>query len=127
MATKLTVNAPAAPTPSEQVSARALAPVEIKDSQGRSITLRRPPVLQQFRLIEAIGDAARNEVYVQMILPLLYVSAIGGDATIPFSKKSEVEAMIQRLDEDGLAAVMKGVSENFGAPDPAAEKAKLGN
>jgi hypothetical protein len=62
-----------------------------------------------------------------MVLPLLYVSAIDGDATLPFAKKSQVEALIQRLDEDGLAAVMRGVAENFGAPDPEAEKAKLGN
>ncbi len=127
--TKLTVTeAPAAAlTPSQQVAAKATASVEVKDARGRSITLMRPPVLAQFRLIEALGDAARNAVYVQMVLPLLYVSAIDGDPTLPFAKKSQVEAMIQRLDEDGLAAVMEGVAKNFGEPDPEAEKATLGN
>lgn len=126
--TKLSVNeAPAAPTPSQQVAARATASVEIRDERGRTISLMRPPVLAQFRLIEALGDAARNAVYVQMVLPLLYVAAIDGDPTLPFAKKSQVEAMIQRLDDDGLAAVMAGVAKHFGEPDPEAEKAKLGN
>jgi hypothetical protein len=125
---KLTVNPPAAPaTPTSQVVARAMAETKVTDARGRSITLRRPPVLQQFRLIEALGDSARNMVYVQMVLPLIYVCAIDGQETVPFSKKSEVEAMIQRLDEDGIAAVSKGVAEHFGEPDPDADKARLGN
>jgi hypothetical protein len=122
--TKVTLNET---TPTAQVVAKAAADVIITDGRGRAIKLRRPGVLAQFRLIETLGDTARNGVYVNMVLPLIYVSAIDDDSIIQFSKKSEIEALIQRLDEDGVAAVMEGVSEHFGKPDPATDKAKLGN
>jgi len=53
--TKLTVNKVAAPaaaaSPSAQVIAAATADISLKDSKGRTILLRRPGVLAQFRLV----------------------------------------------------------------------------
>jgi hypothetical protein len=38
-------------------------------------------------------------------------------------KKSELEALIQRLDAEGISAVIAGVQEHFGAlPDPKTDK-----
>lgn len=114
-------------TPTAEVISKAAADVTIDGGRGRAIKLRRPGVLAQFRLIEALGDTARNGVYVNMVLPLIYIGAIDDDTNIQLSKKSEIEALIQRLDEEGIEAVMKGVSKHFGAPDPDADKARLGN
>jgi hypothetical protein len=124
MTTKiLTVN----DTPSAQVISKATASEVIKDEKGRSITLQKPGPLPQFRLIEAIGESAKNDVYVRMTLPLLYVKDIDGEPVEPLTKKGHVEALIQRLDDHGIAAVMKGVDERFGARDPEQDKAVLGN
>jgi len=114
-------------TPTAQVIAKAAAAVTITDARGRSITLKKPGVLAQFRLIEALGDTAKNEVYVRMVMPLIYVAEVDGDPVPPPVRKSEVEALIQRMDEDGIAAVMEGVTANFGAQDPEAEKAAVKN
>lgn len=113
--------------PSAEIVAKALAVTEITDERGRVITLKKPGVLAQYRLIEILGDSAKNEVYMGMVLPLIFVSAIDGDAVAMPTNKREVEALIQRLDEEGVAAVVNGVQEHFGQTDPEKDKAALKN
>ena len=114
-------------TPSDEVVAKALAEVVVTDELGRSIKLKKPGVLAQYRLIEALGDAAKNEVYTAMVLPLIFVSDIDGDAVYQPTSKREIEALIQRLDEAGIVAVNAGVSENFGKSRPETDQAALKN
>lgn len=111
--------------PTEQLVAAANASVDVSDARGRTITLRKPGVLAQFRLVEGLGDAAANTTYVGMVLPLIYVGAINGDAVAPLTTKRQAEALIQRLDEDGINAVMQGVQEHFGKQDLDAAKDDL--
>ena len=99
---------------------------ETIDSRARVIKLRKPGVLAQYRLVEALGDAAANQTYMGMVLPLIYIVSIDG-APVSASNKRQIEALIQRLDEDGIKAVMEGVQQHFGAPDPEADKAALKN
>jgi hypothetical protein len=112
-------------TPSEQLIKQASAEVIVTDSNGRTITLKKPGVLAQYRLIEILADSAKNEVYMGMVLPLIYVSAIGDAPVMQPSSKREVEALISRLDEEGINAVMQGVQDNFGRTDPEADKEAL--
>ena len=114
-------------TPSAEVVAKATSEVTVTDARGRVITLKKPGVLAQFRLVEALGDSAKNDVYMGMVAPLIFVSAIDGDPVYQPSKKSEVEALIQQLDEDGLTAVMEKAREAFGNSDPEGDRAKLKN
>ena len=115
-------------SPSAQAVAKGAAEVVVTDSRSRSITLKKPGVLAQYRLIEIVGgESAKNEVYMSMVLPLIFVSAIDGDAVYQPASKRELEALIQRLDEDGVGAVMVGVQENFGAPNPEGDKAAIKN
>lgn len=121
---KLTINE----TPTAQVIAKANAESSVTDSTGRVIKIKKPGVLAQYRLVEIVGaDAAKNEVYMSMVLPLIYVSEID-DKPLPQPRsKVEVDALIQRLDEAGIEAVMKGVQDAFGNADPEADKAALKN
>lgn len=111
--------------PSDQIVQQAKAEVTVSDERGRVIKLKKPGVLAQFRLIEALGETAKNEVYMGMVLPLIFVTAIDDDPVYQPASKREVEALIQQLDEDGIAAVMAGVQANFGKTDPEADKAAL--
>jgi hypothetical protein len=104
---KVTIN-----RPSDEVLKTANTEVSITDAKGRVITLRKPGVLAQYRLVEMIGDSAKNKAYMGMILPLLFVSTIDGNLT-SIVKKSELEALIQQLDEEGIKSVMEGVQEHF--------------
>jgi len=85
----------------------------VTDATGRLIMLRKPGVLAQFRLVEALGRSAQNQVYMGMVLPLLFVGSIDGAAVVPPATKGEVEALITRLDEAGIQAVMLGVQQHF--------------
>jgi hypothetical protein len=108
--------------PSQTIVKQAAARVTIEDGNGRSITLQKPGVLAQFRLIKILGDTAKNTTYVQMVLPLTYVVEIDGlDVAQPNSER-EIDALISRLDEEGVTAVMIGVQEHFGSGS--AEQAK---
>lgn len=108
-------------TPSQQILAKAAETFDVKDATGRVLTLKRPNVLSQFRLIEAIGDSAKNEVYYGMVSQLIFVTAIDGEACHPPTTKLQVEALISRLGDDGVITVIKSVGEKFGAPDAEAE------
>lgn len=99
---------------------------DITDERGRVITLTKPGVLAQFRQVEMLGQTASNPAYMQMVFPLLFVSAIDGDP-VQITTKRELEALIQRLDEPGLMAVEKGMMENWGKQDPDADKAAIKN
>lgn len=119
---KLTVNPPSA-----EVVAKASAEISVTDARGRVITLRKPGVLAQYRLIEILGDSAKNEVYWTMTFPLIFVTKIDGDAvSMPISKR-EVEALITRLDDEGVSAVVHGVQESFGQSSPGQDKEQLKN
>lgn len=116
-------------TPSQQVVRAANAEHTVHDSTGRAITLKKPGVLAQFKMIEMLGPAAAsNGVFVNMVLPVTFVVAIDGDSVSRCSTRNELDALIQRLDEHGIQAVMEGVPKHFGAQlDPEAAKDAVKN
>ncbi|MRW88868.1 hypothetical protein GJ699_02600 [Duganella sp. FT80W] len=78
-----------------------------------TITLKKPGVLAQYRIVEIVGgDAAKNQTYMGMVLPLLWIIAINETPTPPISTKRELEALITRLGEVGTDAVMGHVYGN---------------
>lgn len=109
-------------TPSEQAVAKAAAEVVITDANGRAIKLKKPGVLAQFRLVEILGESAKNQVYLGMVLPLVFVAEIDGDVVHQPQSKRELEALIQRLDEDGIAAISVAVEQHFGSANPEADR-----
>lgn len=114
-------------TPSEQLVKAAVQEVAVTDAKGRAIVLKKPGVLAQYRLVKLLGEDAENRVYMSMVAPLIYAASIDGDP-IGFPQSGrEIDVLIQRLDEDGVAAVMKGVMANWGALDPEADKDALKN
>jgi hypothetical protein len=113
---KLTVKQQeAGDTPSAAIVKQAAQRVVVESANGHSIALQKPGVLAQFRLVKILGKSAENTVYVQMVLPMTYVVEIDGVPVNQPNSEREIEALITRLDEEGVAAVMQGVSENFGA------------
>ncbi|MCA3183920.1 MULTISPECIES: hypothetical protein [unclassified Cupriavidus] len=112
---KVTINHDA-PTPSQQIVAAAAAEVVVKDAKGRALTLRKPGLLAQFRLIEAMGaESAANDVYRMMCMPLLCLVAIDGEAILQPTTKMQLEALIQRVEEDGFVAIQEGSVQFAGA------------
>lgn len=102
-----------APTPSEAVVRAANEEFSTVDSLGRTIALKKPGVLAQFDLIEALGDLAKNDVYRIMCIPAIYVISIDGAVAPPPSNKAQMRALIARLGEEGFAAIRKAIDERY--------------
>jgi hypothetical protein len=115
-----------ASTPSEEVVRAAAEEFAVTDARGRTITLKKPGILAQYRLVEAMGaEAAKNEVYMGMVLPIIFVTSIDGLHVPAPTNKSQIEGLITRLDDDGIAAVAQGVQDHFGVQDPEADRESL--
>lgn len=114
-------------SPSAELIAAAKREATVTDSLGRVIRLKKPAVLAQFRLVEALGETSKNQVYMGMVMPLIFVAQIDGEAVPAPTSKLQVEALIQRLSDEGVRAVMEAVNENFGTPNPDADQAALKN
>lgn len=96
----------------EKASNQLLKEILVTDERGRKILLKKPKTLDLFRLIEILGSAAdRSNRYVSMMHQLLYVKEIDGIPIAQISVKEELEALINRLDDDGMEAVIKGIGK----------------
>lgn len=117
-----------ADSPSAEIIKAAASGVTVTDATGRRIQLRKPGPLAQYRLVEAAGQSAENRTYMSMTLPLIYVAAIDDAPIGAIQNKGHLEALIQRLGDEGIEAVANGIAEHFGANiDPEADKEKLKN
>ncbi len=78
----------------------------VRDAAGRRITLRRLGALDKLRLFEAAGPVlSGNDRWLGMAVLACSVTAID-DVPWPMpANKQGVEAMVQRLGDDGIAAV----------------------
>lgn len=111
-------------TPSEAIVKDANRTVTVTDDRGRKLTVKRMDKgLVSFRLARLLGDdAANGMVFAQA---MLYVSCVAiNDDPIVFPKTElQLEALIDRLDLDGLKAIQKVQQEEFGIGGNAEEAA----
>jgi hypothetical protein len=83
------------------------APKVLTDAKGRKITLRDLTIMDQMKMLRAIGAAqASNQPYVQMVTVACMVDAIDG-VPQPFpTNERGIDAAVSRLGDDGMAVVM---------------------
>jgi hypothetical protein len=68
--------------------------------------VRKPGVLAQFRLVQAVGaESAANQTYMQMINPLIYLGEIDGEPVFLPMNKARGRGADPRLGDEGLNAV----------------------
>ncbi len=83
---------------------------EVVDTRGRLLGLRRLSVLDRLRLYEAAGaELSRNDRWLGLAVLAASVAAIDGVPVPMPASKAGIEAAVQRLDEEGLAAVAAGL------------------
>ncbi len=108
-------------TPTRSVIEAANRAVTMTGAGGRLYRLRQPTPLQQFRIVEALGDTAANAVYMGMLAPLLCVAEIDGEPVSFPTTKRQVEALIQRVGED-YESLAKAAADAFGEAETADEQ-----
>ncbi len=88
--------------------------VVVKDSHGRSITIQKLNALDRLRLFEALGsELSDNTLYLGYAMIAACVTAIDNAPEASPNSKRDIELMVQKLGDEGLAAINKGYKENF--------------
>ncbi len=104
-------------TPSSQIVAAALAQTLVRDADGRELALRRMGALDRLRLFKAVGpQLAQNTPYLGMAMLAASVCAIDGVPVPPPVTEGQVEALVSRLGDAGIAAAASVFAEAT-APD----------
>ena len=98
-------------TPGGRIVGEAAETTVVSDGAGRSLELRRPGALDRLRLFKALGPVlSSNDRYVGYAMLAFCVTAID-DVPVPApSSEAQIEGLVQRLGDAGLAAVGEGLA-----------------
>ena len=79
---------------------------------GRKIGLRQPKFTDEFRIVEVLGpELSRNQTYMDMLNPLLFIAEIDGIVQ-PFpTTKIAVDSLITTAGREGFLAVTEWMDE----------------
>jgi hypothetical protein len=92
--------------PSERIVGAANAELTARAADGRVLTLRRLGALDRLRLFKAVGAVlAENPPYLGMVMLAASVTAIDAIPVPPPVTEAQLEALVQRLGDDGMLAV----------------------
>lgn len=92
--------------PSEEIIKKANEVVFVNAGEMR-IGLKKPNVLRQYQIVEALGaESAKNEVFMGMVMPLLWVVSIDDDDQPYIASRRELDSLIMRLGDEGIGAVL---------------------
>ncbi|MEJ0016752.1 MAG: hypothetical protein WDN25_09310 [Acetobacteraceae bacterium] len=105
-------------TPSATIIAAAIAQETLADADGRQLTIRRMTALDRLRLFKAAGPLlSQNQPWLGMAVIASSVVAID-DVPMPQPiTEAQIEAMVTRLGDAGIAAIARALQP---APEPSA-------
>jgi hypothetical protein len=83
----------------------------VTDKAGRRITLRKVGVLETLRLYKALGpELSNNTAYVGVACIAIAAAAID-ELPVPFpASEAALEALLDRVGDDGMAALIDAVT-----------------
>jgi hypothetical protein len=98
--------------PSQSIIREAVKVLTAVDSKGRRLTLRRLTALDTLRLFKAAGPVlAQNEPWLSMAGLAFSVLEIDGVPVPPPATEPQIESLIDRLGDEGLAAIADTVKD----------------
>jgi len=97
--------------PSEKLTTSVFDGKEIVDSLGRKLTLKKPDILDLYDLMSAIADDSKSQFCQGMAMNTLYIALIDGQPIEPPKSYREFRAVLKRIGEEGLSAIMKFMEE----------------
>jgi hypothetical protein len=112
-------------TPSQTIIREAAGVLTTVDSKGRRLTLRRLTALDTLRLFKAAGPLlAQNEAWLSMAGLAFSILDIDGIPVPTPSTEPQIENLIERLGDEGLAAIADAIKLGQESPDA---KTDVGN
>lgn len=80
--------------------------MDTTDTRGRALTVKTPTALDRLRVFKAVGPTlAENPRYVGYATLAMAVTAMDGVPIPPPVNEAQVEALVERLGDEGLLAV----------------------
>ena len=105
-------------TPSQIIVRSAIKTLTVVDQKGRRLSLRRLTALDTLRLFKAAGPVlSQNGPWLTMAGLAFSVLEIDGIPVPAPSTEAQVEGLIERLGDDGLAAIADTIKEEPVEPD----------
>lgn len=99
----------------------------ITDAKGRKFTTRDLNVLEQVRLLRAIGaEQSNNQPYVSMVMMAASVASIDDVPCLLPTNERQIDGTIGRIGDEGFAALMVDVQHRVDDLTAAAEAAASG-
>jgi hypothetical protein len=99
--------------PSASIIASAVATQVVTDTEGRRLTLRRLTALDKLRLFKAAGPLlAQNQPWLGMAVLASSVEAIDNVPMPQPVNELQIEAMIGRLGDAGIAAIAQALRQD---------------
>ena len=112
-------------TPSQAIAREAIKTVMVIDGKGRRLTLRRLTALDTLRLFKAAGPVlSQNEPWLSMAGLAFSVQEIDGIPVPPPATEPQIENLIDRLGDEGLAAIADTVTDQL---ESSAPRSNVGN
>lgn len=96
----------------------------VRDVQGRTLRVKRLSAVEKMRLAKALGEFNTNELYANYGWIAAAVREIDGLPVVFPMNNLQLEATVQRLDDDGMDAAMRAV---FAVNAPALDKDAVKN
>lgn len=115
-------------TPTTAVVEAATASQTTVDADGRRIELRQMTALDKLRLFKAAGASlSQNEMWLGMALLACSVTAIDGVPVPQPANEIQIESLVARLGDVGLAAAGDALERMEREKAPVLGLAELGN
>jgi hypothetical protein len=112
-------------SPSQIIVREAVKTYTAIDANGRRLVLRRLTALDTLRLFKAAGPVlAQNEPWLSMAGLAFSVLEIDAVPVPPPATEAQIESLIERLGDEGLAAIADTIKDQQSASDP---KSNVGN
>lgn len=82
----------------------------VVDSRGRTIKIKKLSALDRMRLFKAVGaEDSENRLFMSYANAAAAVTELEGMSVSPVANQIQLSALVARLDEDGLEAVVNGL------------------
>lgn len=115
-------------TPTQAVVRVANETTTVTDARGRVLTIKKLGLLDRMRLMEIVGEEnTNNGPYFGYTVLAYCVQSIDGDAIARPASKMALEALLQRLDDDGVEASAKALGSMNQGDNKSDLKAELKN
>jgi hypothetical protein len=111
-------------TPSQRIVAEGNQSYEIKDARGRTLTLQALTILEQIKLMRAMGpDQSRNIPYSEWVQAAATVRKIDGVPRRLPQNEAQIDASIAAVDDVGFAGIQAFMRQKIDEMKEAADAA----